>query len=325
MNLLVLGGTMFLSRAVADEAVARGHDVTCAARGESGSPPEGARHVHLDREDPDWSALEGEWDAVVDVARTPSWVAAALDHLADAHWTFVSTISVYADHSVRGGTPDTLPLLPPITDDVEHDSPDAYGSSKVGCEQFVQARAREALVVRPGLIVGPGDPSGRFTYWPDRLAEGGEVLAPESPDRDTQCIDVRDLAAWIVTGAENHLTGVYDASGRVVRLGDLVDEVTAAVGGDAHVVWAPADFLLEREVTYWAGPRSLPLWLPEDARGLTSHDVTATFEAGLTTRPIGDTAADTLAWLRANPDAPRTGLSRAEEQDLLDDWHTIRA
>ncbi len=89
-------------------------------------------------------------------------------------------------------------------------------------------------------------------------------------------------------------------------------------------MWAPADFLLEREVTYWAGPRSLPLWLPEDARGMTSHDVSAAFAAGLTTRPIGETAADTLAWLRANPDAPRTGLSRAEEQDLLDDWHATR-
>jgi nucleoside-diphosphate-sugar epimerase len=314
---------MFLSRAVAADAVARGHDVTCAARGESGSAPDGARLVHLDRTAPDWSALEGEWDAVVDVARTPSWVAAALDHLADAHWTFVSTISVYADHSTPGGTPETLPLLPPVTDDVDQDSPEAYGSSKVACEQDVQARAREALIVRPGLIIGPGDPSGRFTYWPERLAEGGEVLAPESPDRDTQAIDVRDLAAWIVTGAEKRLTGVYDATGRVQRLSDLVDEVSKAVGGDATVIWAPADFLLEREVTYWAGPRALPLWLPEDARGMTSHDVSAAFDAGLTTRPVGETAVDTLAWLHENPAAPRTGLSRAEEQDLLDDWYTV--
>jgi len=323
MRFLVLGGTRFLSRAVAADAVARGHDVTCAARGESGPVPDGARHVHLDREAPDWSALEGPWDAVVDVARTPSWVAGALDHLADAHWTFVSTISVYADHSTPGGTPETLPLLPPVTEDVEQDSAEAYGSSKVACEQDVQARAREALIVRPGLIIGPGDPSGRFSYWPERLAEGGEVLAPESPDRETQAIDVRDVAAWIVTGAEQNLTGVYDATSRVHRLGDLVDEVAKAVGGDATLVWAPADFLLEREVTYWAGPRSLPLWLPEDARGMTTHDVTASFDAGLTTRPVGETAVDTLAWLRENPDAPRTGLSRAEEQDLLDDWYTV--
>jgi 2'-hydroxyisoflavone reductase len=324
MRILVLGGTQFLSRAVATDAVARGHEVTCAARGESGSVPDGARHVFLDREAPDWSVVEGEWDAVVDVARTPSWVAGALDHLAEAHWTFVSTISVYADHSTPGGTPETLPLLPPITEDVEQDTAESYGSSKVACEQDVLARAREAVIVRPGLIIGPGDPSGRFTYWPERLAEGGDVLAPESPDRDTQAIDVRDLAAWIVTCAEKGIAGVYDASGRVQRLGDLVDEVAAAVGGDPTLVWAPAEFLLERDVTYWAGPRSLPLWLPEDARGMTSHDVTAAFDAGLTTRPIGETAVDTLTWLRENPHAPRTGLTRAEEQDLLDDWYVVR-
>jgi nucleoside-diphosphate-sugar epimerase len=324
MKLLVLGGTLLLSRAVAADAVARGHNVTCAARGESGSVPDGARHVVLDRAAPDWSQLEGEWDAVVDVARTPSWVGDALDHVSAAHWTFVSTISVYADHSTPGGTPETLPLLPPAAGDVEQDSAEAYGSAKVACEQEVLGRAHEAFVVRPGLIIGPGDPSGRFTYWPDRLSEGGEVLAPESPDRDTQAIDVRDLAAWIVTGAEKHLTGVYDATGTVQRLGDLVDEVAAAVGGGATVLWAPADFLLERGVTYWSGPRSLPLWLPEEARGMTSHDVSAAFAAGLSTRPVGETAVDTLAWLRVTPDAARTGLSRAEEQDLVDDWYASR-
>lgn len=326
MRLLVLGGTLFLSRAIAADAVARGHDVTCAARGASGSVPDGARHVVLDREAPDWSALDGGWDAVVDVARTPSWVAGALDALADRvpHWTFVSTISVYADQSTPGGSQDTLPLLPPIADDVVQDSPESYGSNKVACEQDVQTRAKEWLVVRPGLIVGPGDPSGRFGYWPERLAECGEVLAPESPDRGTQAIDVRDLAAWIVTGAEQRLTGVYDATGPVMRLGDLVDEVIAAVGGDVNVVWASADFLLERDVNYWSGPRSLPLWLPEDSRGMTSHDVSAAVAAGLTTRPMGETAVDTLAWLRSEPEPARTGLTRAEEQDLLDDWHTAR-
>src|SRR3954469_19561337 len=149
MRLLVLGGTQFLSRAVAADAVARGHDVTCAARGASGAVPGGAKHVVLNRQSPDWSPLEGDWDAVVDVARTPSWVAGALDHLADAHWTFVSTISVYADHATPGGTPETLPLLPPSAGDVEQDSAEAYGSSKVACEQDVRARARQSLIIRP--------------------------------------------------------------------------------------------------------------------------------------------------------------------------------
>ncbi len=327
MKLLVLGGTQFLSRAVAADAVARGHEVTCAARGRSGAVPDGARHVALDRSAPDWSALTGGWDAVVDVARTPSWVAAALDALRDRvpHWTFVSSISVYADHTTPGGSPDTLPLLEAIAEDVEQDTPEAYGASKVGCEQLVQERARESLVVRPGLIVGPGDPSGRFSYWPQRLAEGGDVLAPESPDRDTQVIDVRDLAGWLVDCAERGLTGTYDATGQVARLGDLVEEVVTALGAEANVVWAPADFLLERGVEYWAGPRSLPLWLPEEARGMTSHDVSAAFAAGLTTRPVGETALDTLAWLRGQEAAPVTGLTRAEEQDLLDDWHSLRS
>ena len=327
MKLLVLGGTRFLSHAIASEAVGRGHDVTCAARGESGAVPAGAGHVVLDRSAPDWSGLRGDFDAVVDVARSPTWVADALAALADRadHWTFVSSISVYADHSTPGGGPDALPLLPPITEDVEQDTPEKYGSSKVGCEQHVQAEAAQPLVVRPGLIVGPGDPSGRFSYWPERLADGGDVLAPESPDRETQVIDVRDLAAWIVTAAEDRLTGVYDATGQVQRLGDLVDDVARAVGGSATPVWADAGFLLERDVRHWSGPRSLPLWLPEEARGMTTHDVSSAFAAGLTIRPIGETAADTLAWLRQEEDAPRTGLTRAEEQDLLDDWHTIRA
>jgi nucleoside-diphosphate-sugar epimerase len=317
---------MFLSHAVAADAVARGHHVSCAARGKSGSVPDGARHVVLDREAPDWSALDGEWDSVVDVARMPSWVAAALDALAGRipHWTFVSSISVYADHSTPGGSQDTLPLLPPITEDVEQDTPENYGSSKVGCEQDVQTRAAEWLVVRPGLIVGPGDPSGRFSYWPERLAEGGDVLAPESPDRPAQMIDVRDLASWIVTSAEQRHTGVYDATGHVTSLGTVLDEIARKVGGGAELIWADAGFLGEHDVGHWSGPRSLPLWLPDDGIGMASHDVSAAFAAGLMTRPVAETAADTLAWLRAEPEAPRTGLTRAEEQDVLDFWMTTR-
>lgn len=327
MRLLVLGGTRFLSRAIAADAVARGHQVTCAARGESGEVPAGAQHVVLDRVAPDWSPLDGEWDAVVDVARTPSWVADALDSLAERipHWTFVSTISVYADTATPGGSQDTLPVLPPISDDIDQDTPEAYGASKVACEQNVQARAQEALVVRPGLIVGPGDPSGRFSYWPERLADGGAVLAPESPDLPAQVIDVRDLAEWIVTCSENRLTGVYDATGPVSGLGVVLEEIARSVGGGAELVWVGARFLQEHDVGHWAGPRSLPLWLPDDAIGLAAHDVSAAFDAGLTTRPIGATARDTLAWLRSEEAPTRTGLTRAEERDLLDEWSATHA
>ena len=331
MKLLVLGGTLFLSRAVAAEAVARGHEVTCAARGRSGEVPEGARLVSLDRDRPDWAGLDDDWDAVVDVARSPRWVREALEQLAGRapHWTFVSTISVYADTTTRHGTPDTLPLLEAAHDEAEQDTPEGYGAAKVACEELVRERADQALVVRPGLIVGPGDPTGRFSYWPERLAEVGDVLAPDSPDRDTQLIDVRDLAAWLVGCAEQRRTGTYDATGYVTTLGELLEEVQRGVEevgtrGPATLFWAAPAFLRRHHVEPWAGPRSLPLWLPEEAAGLVTHDVGAAHEAGLTTRSVAETAADTLRWLRSEQGrATVTGMTRAEEQDLLDDWHTL--
>ena len=325
MRILVLGGTVFLSRAAAAEAVARGHDVTCAARGESGTVPDGARLVHLDRSDPDFTPLTGDWDAVVDVSRTPGWVRAALDALADrtGHWTFVSSISVYADHATPGGTPGTTPLLDAITEDVEQDTAEKYGGSKVGCEQDVLARASRAFVPRPGLIVGPGDPSGRYSYWPERLARGGEVLAPGRPDAGTQLIDVRDLAAWIVGAAETGLTGVYDAVGPVTTMGDVLAETAAGVGAAPTLTWADADFLEEQQVESWAGPRSLPLWLPADHAGMCTHDTTPALTEGLSCRPIAETAADTLAWLRATPEATRTGLAREQEREVLAAWHNL--
>lgn len=331
MKLLVLGGTLFLSRAVAAEAVARGHDVTCAARGHSGAVPTGAEHAVLDRAEPDWSALEGDWDAVVDVARSPGWVRDALDHLVDRvpHWVFVSTISVYADHTTLHGTPATLPLLDPVGDDVEQDTPEAYGGAKVACEQLVRRRASSSLVVRPGLIVGPGDPTGRFSYWPERLAEGGDVLAPDHPERDVQLIDVRDLATFLVDAAEQRLEGVLDATGRVTGIGEVLEEVQRGVeghgpGSRATLFWAAPAFLRRHHVQPWSGPRSLPLWLPEEMSGMLTHDVSEAFDAGLRTRPISETAADTLTWLRSEQGRVTvTGMTRAEEQELLDDWHTI--
>jgi nucleoside-diphosphate-sugar epimerase len=161
MKLLVLGGTVFLSHAVAVEALERGHEVTCAARGTSGKVPDGATHLVLDRESPDWSVLaDQEWDAVLDVARRPSWVTDALDALVDrvSHWTFVSTISVYADHSITHGTPETLPLLDPLDDDAEQDTPEKYGAHKVACERAVTARAPASLVIpAAGSPTGPSD------------------------------------------------------------------------------------------------------------------------------------------------------------------------
>ncbi len=322
MRLLVLGGTRFLSRAVATEAVRRGHDVTCACRGTS-PVPDGAAHLPLDRAGGDVAAVLGAgaagWDAVVDVARRPSWVRAAVAAVPDAHWVFVSSISVYADHGTPGGGPGSTPLLDPVPEDRDLDTdPEAYGGMKVACEQEVQSRTASSTVVRPGLIVGPGDPTGRFSYWVERLADPGTVLAPGSPSDPTQVVDVRDLAAWVVRCAEQRLPGVLDAIGPVVPRSSLLEEVAAGVGTRPDLRWVGSERLLALEVAEWSGPRSLPLWLasPEYA-GMMAHDPEPAAAAGLVHRPVARTAADTLAWLRETPDAGRTGVTRAEEAAVL--------
>ena len=323
MRILVLGGTVFLSRAVAAEAVARGHEVVCASRGTSGHVPAGATHVTFDRSGPVPGSLAAEsFDAVVDVARIPSWVRAAVDAWPDAHWTFVSTVNVYEDESTPGGTPATLALRSPEHDDVDlAEHPEAYGPMKVACESIVRSSVERAFVCRPGLIVGPEDPTGRFTYWPARLADlpdGEPVLAGGSPDDVVQVVDVRDLAAWIVSAAESGLTGDLDGVGPAVPLGDLLAEVAAGLGVSPAWTWVPAEELEARDVVPWMGPRSLPLWLPRPAYdGMVAHDWTPSRDAGLAVRPVGETARDTLAWLRATPDAPVTGLSREEEREVL--------
>ena len=324
MKVLVLGGSVFLSQAVAAEAVARGHDVTCANRGASGRVPDGARLVTWDREQavPDQLAATA-YDAVVDVARHPSRVRAAVAAWPGAHWVFVSTVNVYPDPHEPGGTPATSPLREPLHDDVDpRSSPEAYGRMKVACEQAVREGTASATVVRPGLIVGPGDPTGRFTYWPARLAEGGRVLAGGDPGDRLQVIDVRDLASWIVTCVEARTVGDFDGVGEVTAAGDLLGEIARGVGSTATVTWVPQEVLAEQGVEPWAGPDSLPLWLPRpEYDGMAAHDPTPSLAAGLRLRPVAETARDTLAWQRATPDAVVTGMSRERERAVLDAWH----
>jgi 2'-hydroxyisoflavone reductase len=318
MRLLVLGGTMFLSREVAAEALRRGHDVTCACRGVSGDVPEGATLVTWDRAKEPPDALGAGFDAVVDVSRCPSHVRRALAAVPDAHWVFVSTVNVYADEATPGG-PGTLPLREPITEDVDlAEDPEAYGPMKVACEQLVRDGAASAAVVRPGLIVGPGDPSGRFSYWPQRLADGGEVLAPGDPADLVQVIDVRDLAGWIVTLAEQRTEGDFDGVGLPMPIGDVL----RACAPDADLTWLDQAFLTDHGVDPWMGPDAIPLWLPRpDYDGMMHHDVEPSLAAGLTLRPVGETSRDTLAWLREHPDAASTGISRERERELLETWH----
>lgn len=331
--MLILGGTVFLSRAVAEAAVARGHEVTAACRGASGGLPDGVRHLPLDRAAASPGEVhrllgDGRFDAVVDVARTPSWVRSAAAATASAHWVLVSTISVHPDTATPGGSPATLPTHPPHPADGDPaSSPELYGAMKVACEQIVQAVTASSTVVRPGLVVGPGDPTGRFTYWPDRLAclphaHGDPVLAPGSPDDAVQVVDVRDLAAWLVDLAERRVRGVLDGVGPVLRRADLLDAVAAGVGAAPRWVWVGQDDLEAQDVAPWAGPRSVPLWLPQpEFAGMLAHDADLPRAAGLVCRPVARTAADTLAWLRAERAAGRepvvTGLTRDEELAVL--------
>lgn len=313
MKILVLGGTRFLSREVATQAVARGWEVTCACRGASGAVPDGARHVRWDRAEPAPAELtEDSWDAVVDVTRLPSHAARAVAAVPDAHWVFVSTVSVYADNS----SPAMEPLVEAIDSDVDlAQDPEAYGGMKVACEQLVRDGTASAAVVRPGLIVGPGDPTGRFAYWPQRLARGGEVLAPGSPDDVVQVIDVRDLAAWVLDLAEARTTGTYDAVGEPMPLADLLAGVASGVDGTASLTWVEQAFLEEHGVAPWAGEGSLPLWLPRpEYDGMLAHDPGPAVAAGLRLRPVADTAPGCL-------DSPVTALTAEREAELLAAWH----
>ena len=330
MRLLVLGGTVFLSRAVAAEAVRRGHEVVCAARGVSGAVPEGARLVTWDRDHdvPDeLGALEP--DVVVDVTRLPSHARRAVAAWPDAHWVFVSTINVYAEERPGDG-PDSQPLHEPQHDDQDPArGPEVYGAMKVACEQTVQAGTASSMVVRPGLIVGPGDPTGRYSYWPERLSwtrAGDPVLAPGDPADAVQVVDVRDLAAFVVDAGERRQTGVVDGIGPATPIGEVLAQTAAGVGADPEWIWVSQDFLTEHEVEPWMGERSVPLWLPRpEYDGMMQHDAEPAAEAGLTTRPLAETARDTLAWLRAEPGvaaAARTGLTAPEETTLLLAWTT---
>lgn len=321
MRVLILGGSQFLGRAIANHACARGHDVTCAARGLAGPIAAGARFVRIDRDVAGGlEPLAGEsFDAIVDVSRHPGQVRRAVAALKrpGIHWTFVSTISVYADNRIPGQRADTAPLREPVAADVEHSTDAIYGAAKVACEQEV---GEDAFICRAGLIAGPEDPTGRFAYWPARLARGGEVLAPGSPDDAVQFIDVRDLAQWIVHAAEVHLTGIYDGIGPIRTRGEFLTECATALNASCTFTWIDRAFLEAHNVRRWAGPRSLPMWLPlPDFAGFLTRDTSPARAAGLISRPPADTARDTLHWLR-NSNGPVVGLTADEESAVLSAW-----
>lgn len=327
MRILILGGTAWLGGQLASSALTAGHDVTCLARGSSGVAPGGATYVKADRDEPDGhqAVAEGPWDLVIDVARQPGQVRRAVAALASTseRYAFVSTGNVYADHQTRG-LDESAELLPALDGDVM-ESPETYGEAKVACEQHVVAGfgPERSLLVRAGLIGGPGDVSDRSGYWPLRFArpatDDGSVLVPDV-DELIQLIDVRDLAEWILGAALDGAHGAFNATGEPGTLRDHLHTARTVAGHTGELVAVDGDWLVAHEVEPWMGPRSLPLWTgdPEWA-GFNARDSSRAAAAGLQRRPLAQTLADTLAWeLTRDSAAPRrAGLTDADERELV--------
>ena len=343
MNLLVLGGTQFIGRHLTEIALAAGHKVTLFNRNRSGAGlfPEvealvGDRHG-------DVSALKGKtWDAVVDTsAYTPGAArrSAKLLQNAVSHYTFVSTVSVYQNFS-QPGMNENAPVSTMTDEEVEiaHTaeragesvSADAYGPLKARCEEAVRGVFPErALIVRPGLVVGPYDYTDRFTYWVRRVGLAGEgrsteVLAPGEPERRVQFIDARDLAAWTLQSTEDGLNGTFNATGPdyALTFSDFLDTARRTLNPKAELEWVEDDFLLGRgvepaELMPWHPVAAMPGW-----ENFYNIDISRAVENGLTFRPLAETVRDTFTWdgTRDANEPPKAGLTAEREAAFLKEW-----
>ncbi len=328
MNLLVVGGGKFVGRAVAEEAIARGHRVTLFNRGRTTlEVPAGVEWIRGDR-DGDLGALGGRsWDAVIDTcAYFPRQVDGLLRALGgrSGHYLLVSSISVYADLT-RAAIDEGSPLLARIDGASETVTPETYGPFKVMCEEAARGgKVAATLIVRPGIIVGPNDPTGRFSYWVRRVAAGGEVLAPGRPDAPIQVIDARDLGGWMVERSEARTSGTFNAIGprEPLTWGGLMETATEALGSRATFTWVGDDFPAGQNADDWS---QLPLYLPSGHpkfRAMFRINGDAAFASGLRLRALGETVLDTARWLAGprSQGAKTVGLSIEREAQLLSLW-----
>lgn len=320
MKILILGGTRFLGRHLVNSARARRHEITLFNRGHTNPDLfQKVKKIRGDRER-DLDQLAGQWDAVIDTCgylpRIVKLSAAALKDKIEKY-VFISSISVYESFT-KTGIRESDPLGKLTDESIEEITGETYGPLKALCERAAQdVFGINSLIVRPGLIVGPHDPTDRFTYWVRRIARGGAVLVPEGPDAPTQVIDVRDLADFIIHLIEQDVSGVFHATGETMSLETVFQTCQLASGSDVRFKWAPLDFLKQHQVEPWS---DLPAWLPEaDNKGFARMDITKALQAGLKFTPLLETVRDTLAWASELPHdyVMKAGLSDAREKELL--------
>ncbi|MEO6871682.1 MAG: NAD-dependent epimerase/dehydratase family protein [Chthoniobacterales bacterium] len=340
LKILILGGTGFIGPYEVKYALARGHEVTVFNRGKThpGELPAGVEQLIGDRNGQLDALKNRKWDVVIDnPTMLPKWVHDAAEILQGnvERYIFISTISVY-DNVSKPGVDETAPVAKYTGADPMKETRDTviashfalYGPLKALSEKEVEKWfPGKSLIIRPGLIVGPGDETDRFTYWPMRIDRGGEILAPGEPSDPVQIIDARDLAEWTIRMAEQGTTGTYNATGPDKRLtmGGMLDGIKAALDAKgAKFTWVPAKFLEEHKVSPWS---DMPVWVPPSSEdgGTGSISNARAVAKGLTFRPLAVTARDTLAWFKSQPKArqekTKGGLTKDREAEVLAAWH----
>ncbi len=334
LHILILGGTGFTGPFQVKYALARGHKVTVFNRGKShpGEVPDGVEQLVGDRNG-QLDALKGrKWDVAIDnPTMLPKWVHDAAEILKGNvdRYVFISTISVYGDNT-KPGMDETAPVAKYTGKDAMAETRETVVASEFALygplKALSEAEAEKwfpgkALIIRPGLIVGPRDESDRFTYWPVRIDRGGEVLAPGDPADPVQFIDGRDLAEWTIRMVEQGATGIYNATGpaKPLGVGGMLEGIKTALGSDATFTWVPADFLEKQKVAPWT---DMPVWVPPagEEGGLGAVSIKKALAKGLTFRPLAVTARDTVAWFKAQPKERqklKAGITPEREAEVL--------